>query len=205
MYHGNKQCDTFHFSIDLLVICFEIDIQWGRMTLSFIFLPGLVFGALVGYGLYKQPADEKDIFTVLKMLLTPLLIPLFPILFILVKFVSIFHHGEKWKKLDELFTLCEGQIESSLQTALQTYIIFYRFDRPPSMIQMMTLPFSVLMLIKGQIEYWYKRDTTEVTWKTKIFRILKVGTSGMISYLHTYILHQDIVLNLFTIRSNLYL
>ena len=156
------------------------------MTLSFIFLPGVVFGTLVGYGIYKQP--EKDIYTVLKMLLTPLLIPLFPFLFILVKFVSIFHHGphgEKWKKLDELFTLCEGQIESSLQTALQTYIIFYRFDRPPSMIQMMTLPFSVLMLIKGQVEYWYKRDTTEVTWKTKIFRILKVGTSGIISYLHS--------------------
>jgi hypothetical protein len=143
------------------------------MTLSFIFLPGLVFGALVGYGLYKQP-EEKDIFTVFKMSLTPLLIPLFPFLFILVKLVSIVHHGEKWKKLDELFTLCEGQIESSLQTALQTYIIFYRFDRPPSMIQMMTLPFSVLMLMKGQIEYWYKRETEEVTWKTKIFRVLKV-------------------------------
>ena len=172
--YGSCHRIPFYISIDLLVVCFEIDIQWGRMTLSFIFLPGLVFGALVVYGLYKQPADEKDIFTVLKMLLTPLLIPLFPILFILVKFVSIFHHGEKWKKLDELFTLCEGQIESSLQTALQTYIIFYRFDRPPSMIQMMTLPFSVLMLIKGQIEYWYKRETEEVTWKTKIFRALKV-------------------------------
>ena len=177
-----------YISIDLLVVCFEIDIQWGRMTLSFIFLPGVVFGTLVAYGLYKQPAEEKDIFYVFKMLLTPLLIPLFPFLFILVKLVSIVHHGphgEKWKKLDELFTLCEGQIESSLQTALQTYIIFYRFDRPPSMIQMMTLPFSVLMLIKGQVEYWYKRDTTEVTWKTKIFRILKVGTSGIISYLHS--------------------
>ena len=180
-----KNCIAINISIDLLVVCFEIDIQWGRMTLSFIFMPGLVFGALVVYGLYKQPADEKDIFTVLKMLLTPLLIPLFPILFILVKLVSVVHHGEKWKKLNELFTLCEGQIESSLQTALQTYIIFYRFDRPPSLIQMMTLPFSDLMLIKGQIEYWYKRDTTEVTWKTKIFRILKVGTSGIISYLYS--------------------
>ena len=176
-----KKCITIYVSIDLQIVCFEIDIQWGRMTLSFIFLPGVVFGALVVYGLYKQP-EEKDIFTVLKMLLTPLLIPLFPFLFILVKLVSIVHHGEKWKKLDELFTLCEGQIESSLQTALQTYIIFYRFDRPPSMIQMMTLPFSVLMLMKGQIEYWYKRETEEVTWKTKIFRVLKVMS---------YILHLD--------------
>ena len=144
------------------------------MTLSFIFLPGLVFCALVGYGLYQQPQEEKDKFTYLKMLLTPLLIPLFPLLFILVKFVSIIHHGEEWKKLDDLVTLCEGQIESSLQTALQTYIIFYRFDRPPSLIQMMTLPFSILMLMKGQLEYWYKGDAQDMTWKTKIFRVLKV-------------------------------
>ena len=156
------------------------------MTLSFIFLPGIVFGALVGYGLYQQP-EEKDKFTYLKMLLTPLLIPLFPLLFILVKLVSIIHHGEEWKKLDDLVTLCEGQIESSLQTALQTYIIFYRFDRPPSLIQMMTLPFSILMLIKGQLEFWHSGhvETQQLTWKAKIFRVLKVGS------VISYILHLD--------------
>jgi hypothetical protein len=57
------------------------------------------------------------------------LIPSFPILLLVVKFVSIFHNGSEWKKLDDLMTLCEGQLESYLQAGLQTYIICVRADR----------------------------------------------------------------------------
>ena len=57
------------------------------------------------------------------------LIPSFPVLLLVVKFISIFHNGVEWKKLDDLMTLCEGQLESYLQLGLQTYIICVRADR----------------------------------------------------------------------------
>ena len=64
----------------------------------------------------------------------PLIIA-YPFLLILVKFISIFHHGLQWKKLDQFMTLCEGQLEGYLQVILQTYIICRRADRVPSLIQ----------------------------------------------------------------------
>jgi hypothetical protein len=66
------------------------------------------------------------------------LLPLFvayPFLLMLVKFVSIFHHGLQWKRLDQFMTLCEGQLEGYLQVILQTYIVCRRADRVPSLIQ----------------------------------------------------------------------
>ena len=64
----------------------------------------------------------------------PLIIA-YPFLLILVKFISIFHHGLQWKKLDQFMTLFEGQLEGYLQVILQTYIICRRADRVPSLIQ----------------------------------------------------------------------
>ena len=51
----------------------------------------------------------------------PLIIA-YPILLMIVKFVSIFHHGTEWKKLDSFMTLFEGQIEGYLQVTLQVIL-----------------------------------------------------------------------------------
>ena len=66
--------------------------------------------------------------------LLPLIVA-YPFLLMLVKFVSIFHHGLQWKRLDQFMTLCEGQLEGYLQVILQTYIVCRRADRVPSLIQ----------------------------------------------------------------------
>ena len=56
-------------------------------------------------------------------------IPAFPILLLFIKFVSIFYHGDELKKINEVVTLFEGQVEAYLQVALQSYIILERPDR----------------------------------------------------------------------------
>merc|ERR1719464_2048707 len=82
-------------------------------------------------------------------------IPAFPILLLVVKFISIFHNGSEWKKLNDLMTLCEGQLESYLQVGLQTYIICVRADRDPSLIQLLSLSASMLMILYSQANAWY--------------------------------------------------
>ena len=83
------------------------------------------------------------------------LIPAFPVLLLLVKLISIFHKGDEWKKLNDLMTLCEGQLESYLQVGLQTYIVCVRADREPSLIQLLSLSASMLMILYSQSDAWY--------------------------------------------------
>ena len=85
------------------------------------------------------------------------LIPIFPLLLLLVKMVSVFHHGTEWKKLNDLLTFCEGQLESSLQVGLQFYILTLRADRVPSMIQILSLSASAMMVLISQVNAWYAR------------------------------------------------
>ena len=59
----------------------------------------------------------------------PLIIA-YPILLMIVKFVSIFHHGTEWKKLDSFMTLFEGQIEGYLQVTLQVILCQSDFIQP---------------------------------------------------------------------------
>jgi hypothetical protein len=61
------------------------------------------------------------------MLLTlalPFLIPTFPIVLILVKIISLFHHQEEWKKVNNLVTFCQGKFGSFRQLGLQIFVIF---------------------------------------------------------------------------------
>ena len=61
------------------------------------------------------------------MLLTlalPFLIPTFPIVFILVKIISLFHHQEEWMKLNNLVTFCQAKFGSFRQLGLQIFVIF---------------------------------------------------------------------------------
>ena len=112
--------------------CFEEDPYWGGFTLAFIFVPGLFlwiyFSFRLGRNLYGDSWFDNCILIggIISMMA---LIPAFPVLLLLVKFISIFHKGDEWKKLNDLMTLCEGQLEAYLQVGLQTYIICVRADR----------------------------------------------------------------------------
>ena len=82
----------------------------------------------IQFSLYKQ-SQKKCCYLIAIIIALMALIPSFPVLLLVVKFISIFHNGVEWKKLDDLMTLCEGQLESYLQLGLQTYIICVRADR----------------------------------------------------------------------------
>ena len=84
---------------------------------------------------WPEDSHLKYIYIVLAAVGFLPLIVAYPFLLMLVKFVSIFHHGPQWKRLDQFMTLCEGQLEGYLQVILQTYIVCRRADRVPSLIQ----------------------------------------------------------------------
>ena len=58
----------------------------------------------------------------------PFLIPTFPIVFILVKIISLFHHQEEWKKLNNLVTFCQAKFGSFRQLGLQIFVIFLKVN-----------------------------------------------------------------------------
>ena len=117
--------------------------------LTYPIFSGILFWSLVAYELGKKT------YSILIFLLSPILIAFFPVFLILVKFIALFHYGVHWKRLCNLVTLCEGQVEALLQLALQTYIIFNRSDRKPSLFQLGTIPISMAMIILGQTKAHY--------------------------------------------------
>ena len=104
-------------------------------------------------------------------------IPIFPIVLILVKAVSIFHHGKEWKQLKAIFTYYEGQFESFFGFGLQTYILLERADRQPSMIQKVSILASLLMMVvSAQSVHFTKIGIVEqsIFWPYRYFNILKL-------------------------------
>ena len=104
--------------------CYERDPIWGGLVATFIFLPGVLFWSLIAYQIRKKNL-------LLPILAIPL-IPLFPFILILVKFLAIFNEGPQMTRVKNLVSLCEGQVESMFQLGLQVFIILYRADRKPS-------------------------------------------------------------------------
>ena len=84
---------------------------------------------------FKQKLQRFEFWRKKKLCLLLLLIPLipsFPIILLLVKFLAIFIQGTQMNLLKNLVSLCEGQVESFLQLGLQLYIILEKSDRKPS-------------------------------------------------------------------------
>ena len=104
--------------------CYERDPFWGGLVATFIFLPGVLFWSLIAYQIRKKNL-------LLPILAIPL-IPLFPFILLLVKFLAIFNEGPQMTRIKNLVSLCEGQVESMFQLGLQVFIILYRADRKPS-------------------------------------------------------------------------
>ena len=111
--------------------CIEVHQIWGSLVTTFIFLPGVLFWSMTAYQLRKKNLCRPLLNLCLPLLLLPL-IPSFPIILLLVKFLAIFNQGTQMNRLKNLVSLFEGQIESFLQLGLQLYIILERSDRKPS-------------------------------------------------------------------------
>ena len=109
--------------------CFEEDPYWGGFTLCFMFVPGFSLWIFISLSLGHSGLCTSNWVLISSIISMMALIPAFPVLLLLVKFLSIFHKGDEWKKLDDLMSLCEGQLESYLQVGLQSYIICVRADR----------------------------------------------------------------------------
>ena len=100
--------------------CFEKSIFFGSFVTAFIFVPGVALSVILAMQLCncKNPKE-----LVVLILVLPLLIPIFPILLIMVKIISLFHHAEEWKKLNNLVTFCQGQFGAFRELGLQIFII----------------------------------------------------------------------------------
>jgi hypothetical protein len=91
---------------------------------------------------------------VVAILATLLLSVTFPLQLIAVKLVSLVNRSNKVAWWSVRWSSKEGLFESSLQFCFQLYIIFSKEDRQPSQIQMLTLIFSLVMIIKTSIEFF---------------------------------------------------
>merc|ERR1711935_250587 len=102
----------------------------------------------------------QPLFFLLVLACLPFLIPTFPIVFILVKIISLFHHQEEWKKLNNLVTSCQGQFGSFRQLGLHIFVIFLTVNttRHPSLVQLVAIPPSVIMVLMGQAKSWYANE-----------------------------------------------
>ena len=109
--------------------CFEEDPYWGGFTLCFMFVPGFFLWMFISLSLSRSGLCTGNWILFGSIISMMAFIPAFPVLLLLVKFLSIFHQGNEWKKLNDLMTLCEGQLESYLQLGLQSYIICVIADR----------------------------------------------------------------------------
>ena len=96
----------------------------------------------------------------------PLIIA-YPILLMIVKFVSIFHHETEWKKLDSFMTLFEGQIEGYLQVTLQV-ILCQSDSLIHQLIQNMTTNFTKI----DQVVYLFCSESGQFNFLNFYFQIL---------------------------------
>ena len=81
-----------------------------------------------------------------------LLIPFFPLQVLFFKLLSVLKSGPEVEKVGSLMTYLEGSFESSLQSVLQLYVIFEKFDRETSTTQWLTLISSFVLLAKTALK-----------------------------------------------------
>ena len=85
------------------------------MSAMSIFVPGIVWSAMIGYHLRKKTFFMDKIFWT-TIVLTPLTSMLFPFTVIFMKLIALFNSGEELKKVCDTFTYAEGQVEAFAQT-----------------------------------------------------------------------------------------
>lgn len=133
--------------------CFEQDPIWGYMTLTIIFLPGVVMGFMF--------ANQYSCITFckkcscsgwLRLLLIPIYFLSFPVLVLFGKMVGMFNPGPHWTSFTGQLTRMEAKWESKLQFLLQLFIVFTRADRRPSTLQMASMFASLLIFTKVDVE-----------------------------------------------------
>ena len=141
--------------------CFEQDIVWGRITIGFIFTPGfMLIGPVLLYlmSLCKRRTLPIKTMTLLFgiLVLSPILILLFPLLRVLIMMVSLVNTGKEWKKFSAFIKAYEGHFESFFQCVLQFYIILTRADREPSNIQLLTVGISLIMVVVSGMNGYFR-------------------------------------------------
>ena len=90
------------------------------------------------------------------LVLSPILILLFPLLRVLIMIVSLVNTGKEWKKFSAFIKAYEGHFESFFQCVLQFYIILTRADREPSNIQLLTVGISLIMVVVSGLNGYFR-------------------------------------------------
>ena len=141
--------------------CFEKDIVWGRITIGFIFTPGfMLIGPVLLYLMSLSKKRKVPIKTMTLLfgilVLSPILILLFPLLRVLIMIISLVNTGKEWKKFSAFIKVYEGHFESFFQCVLQFYIILTRADREPSNIQVLTVAISLIMVVVSGMNGYFR-------------------------------------------------
>jgi len=124
-----------------VVECFERDQIWGCLTLSFIFLPGIIGAPKIFRGWGFRWTLVMLIFG------WPFFIPLM----MCSKVATLLNPGKHWRKLTTRMTAAEGFWEATMELLLSFFIVLSRADRDPSTIQLASMATSLIMIVKTGI------------------------------------------------------
>ena len=151
-----KQNFIFHNSYNSRHTCIEKEVfekneLFGMLMILYICLPGIQFLLLMAW---------KAIRAGNFLLLIPTLIfaCIFPLLQIIVKLMLIVNNGTELKKLGEVLTFSEGQMESFFSLGLQLIIITRNPYRFPSDFQFFALSTSIVMLVTVQVNTYFSNS-----------------------------------------------
>ena len=182
-------------------ICFKKDPILGGITLGLIFLPGLLYMDYyyrvfcIKFGLHLSDKINLPWFAklVTVLSLTLLCCCTFPLQIIGIKTACLFTTNKKLNLLSKKASAREGLFESSLQVCFQLYIIFSKEDRQPSDLQLITLAFSLLMILKTSLQDFY---LDQPSWSFyEGVKLLPLAVGGSI-FKHWHSLHHAILFSL---------
>ena len=69
-------------------ICFTIDLEYGFLTMFFVFAPGLMLSALLGFGFWNTTANNS--YLLMAILLSPVMMISFPLVLLISKVSKYF-------------------------------------------------------------------------------------------------------------------
>ena len=146
----------------------EIDLLYGGLTITYICLPGIQFLVLMAcksirtgnffslnFLLRIIPTLMHYWQEVLKVMIFSCILPFVQIT---VKIMLIFNDGTELKKVGEVLTFSEGQMESFFSLGLQLIAIARNSNRFPSNFQFFALSTSTVMLLTVQVNTYFSKS-----------------------------------------------
>ena len=141
------------------VECFERDLPWGALTLTFAFLSGVFWSARMFYRLWTYLTEKDRAFYGRKTMLFFFFVPLsimsvatFPLQHVLINFIAVFNVQDQWTLLTWKLGIAEGLYNAHFQYVLQYFITCVAAERQPTKFQTVLIVFELLEIPSTRIE-----------------------------------------------------